>query len=268
MRIDEFPAVAFLAVTEIFDLNHHRDRVVVVDFKQVDVFTLDLGKNSLADDLLAEGRFVGRHVGHLIVRDLGVGHEVNELVGNLFGFFFGRQENALRAGARHHTIEEANRVGNHPRVEIILHAHGLAKQRLWIIERIKALGDGDLADLFEGRTVVGHVQALNQCHQRIRPAVAEHVHEVAALIFQLPLRRRAPIEGIAADQDSQIEVTAFDGVRRPSDAHDAARAAVVAVQYPIDFQAQLFRHVRRIVRTRLGRDRKSANLFFIDPGLL
>ena len=145
--------------------------------------------------------------------------------------------------------------------------HRLAKQRLRIVDRVEALRDGDLADLFQGRAVLFHVQSLNQCHQGIRPAIAKHIDEVAALIFELALRRRASIKGIAADQDRQVEMAALDGIRRAPDAHHAAGAAVIAVQHPVDFQSQLLRHVRRIVGTRLRGNRKSANLFFIEPRL-
>ena len=94
--VDEFAAVALFAVTEIFDLDHHRDRIVVVDFEQVDIFALHFGKNFLADDFHAEGSFVRQHVGDLIVNLFGVGHQINELVGNLFGFFFRSQNECIR----------------------------------------------------------------------------------------------------------------------------------------------------------------------------
>src|SRR6185503_9440417 len=55
--------------------------------------------------------------------------------------------------------------------------------------------------------------------------------------------------------------------RRPPHAHDAAGAAVVAVQHPVDFEPQLLGHVRRIIRARLRRDRESAQILLVQPGL-
>jgi hypothetical protein len=118
-----------------------------------------------------------------------------------------------------------------------LHRHGLAKQRLRIVQRIETLRHGDLADLFQRRAIISHVQSLDQRHQGIRSAVAEYIDEVAALVLELALCGRASVEGIAADQQCQIEVTALDRVGCAPDAHHAAGATVVAVQHPIDFQA-------------------------------
>src|SRR5690242_20594998 len=55
MMIDEFTALTFFAVPEVFYLDHHRDRIVIIDFEQVDIFSFDFGKNPLADDFLPEG---------------------------------------------------------------------------------------------------------------------------------------------------------------------------------------------------------------------
>jgi hypothetical protein len=52
-----------------------------------------------------------------------------------------------------------------------------------------------------------------------------------------------------------------------SHAHDAAGAAVVAVQYPVDLQSQLLGDVGRIIRTRLRRNREPAEIFFLETGL-
>ena len=198
----------------------------------------------------------------------GIGHQINQLVGKLFGFFFGSEDETFGAGARHDAIEQAHRIGDHPRVQIILHRHRLAKQRLRIVERVEALRHGDLADLLQGRAEVLHVQALDQRHQRIRPAVAVDIDEVAALILQLPLVRDAAVERIARQQQRDVEMAALDGIRRAAHRADTAGAAIVGVEHPVELESQLFRHMGRGVRTRLRRDRQAVDVFFLEPGLI
>ena len=105
MIVDEFTAFAFFAVAEVFYLDHHRDRIIIVDLEQVDVFSFDFGENPLADDFLPEGRFIGQHIGHLVMRNLRVRDEINQFVRDLLRLLFRGQEDALRARARHDTIE-------------------------------------------------------------------------------------------------------------------------------------------------------------------
>src|SRR6266536_2022143 len=73
VSLDEFASFAFLAIAEVFDLNHDGDGIVIVDFKKVDILALDSAEDALADDFHPESRFVRQHVGNLKVRLFGVG---------------------------------------------------------------------------------------------------------------------------------------------------------------------------------------------------
>src|SRR5438132_3705946 len=64
-RSDEFSSLAFLAIAEVFDLNHDRDRIVIIDFKKVDILAVHFAEDAIADHLHAESRLVGQHIGDL-----------------------------------------------------------------------------------------------------------------------------------------------------------------------------------------------------------
>ena len=88
VSLDEFASLAFLAIAEVFNLNHHGDRIVIVDFKKIDILALNFAEDPLANDLHTECRFVRQHVGDLKMRPFSVGDKINELVRDLLGLFF------------------------------------------------------------------------------------------------------------------------------------------------------------------------------------
>ena len=148
MGFDELTPFAFFAVAEVFDLDQHCNRVVVVKLKEIDLLPSNLRKEPFRDHLDSESGFIRQHVADLVLNLLGVGDQIDQLVRDLLCFFLRGEDDTFRARARHHTIEEANWIGNHPRIQIILKAHGLPQQRLWILPRVFSLRDSDFSDLF------------------------------------------------------------------------------------------------------------------------
>ena len=111
------------------------------------------------------------------------------------------------------------------------------------------------------------MEPLNQRHETVRPAVAVDIDVVGALIFQRSLMHDALVEGIAADQDRDFDMARLNGVGRAAHAGHATRPSIVSVQHPIQFQAKLLSHMRRIIGTRLGGYGEPLNIALFKPGL-
>ena len=79
-------------------------------------------------------------------------------------------EEALPARARHDAIEEAERLRDETCSEVLLHGERALHQRMGKAERIVALRDAELAEVFAGRPEMPHVVVGKKREAHVRTA--------------------------------------------------------------------------------------------------
>ncbi len=88
-------------------------------------------------------------------------------------------EEGLGAGAGHDAVEQVDRVGDRPRVEVLRHRQRHLEERIRVVQRVVALGDADAAEVLARRAVRVHVVRGDEGEDRVRPARAVRVAGVA-----------------------------------------------------------------------------------------
>ena len=149
----EIRTLSLGAETEVLDLHQGDHGIIVIGLEKVDVLWCDAR-------LIVERLAVERPAAAKLDRILGIGvvaldrgekPRVRKI--ELFRRGAPHHEEAVGAGARHDAIEEADRVGDEARVEILLEAELLAKKSQRIGKRVLPLRDTELAVILTPRAV-------------------------------------------------------------------------------------------------------------------
>ena len=178
MRADEARRLALGAEAEILDLHEADDGIVVIGLDEVDVFGPEPG-------LVVELARVERPAAAILDRivregvvpldggeDGGVG-DAERPRAVLF-----HHQAGLGAGAGHDAVEQAERLGDRPRAQILLHGERALHHRVRDGERVLALGDAEPAEILAPGAELLHVVVGQEREARIGPAGAVGVDRV------------------------------------------------------------------------------------------
>ena len=167
-----------------------------------------------------------------------------------FRALLAHHEKPFRAGARHHAVEQLQRIGDRARIQILLERQRLPEQRVRKLERVVALRDAELAEVARLDAVLAHVIGGEQREAHVRPAGAERIDRVAreaAEVRQI-LPERVDVIGVARDARHDLGVARLHGARRAAQRHHAARAAHRDVIEPARREAEMLRQADRACR--------------------
>ena len=142
-----------------------------------------------------------------------------------FGALGRGQDISLAAVGRHDAIEQAHRVGDQAGVFVIVDGHRRAQVAERVQARMIARGDGDLAQMVEGRAVFMHMAAHNHGDLAVGPhgAVGDFpVAHVAGLNAAAPMfgERRG-----RADHQREIDQSGIDRRAHAADERHGTGAA-------------------------------------------
>ena len=221
--MDEALAFAFAAEARVLERHEHGDREAIVRLHHVDVFALDAGhaERALGSDADRVVEQIWR-VGDALVREvLAEARDEHRAMPRTPRAFGGCYEQRAATEARHHDLEQLQRIGNAARLHHVVQRDRLAvEDRVGVELRVVALVDRNLRERLLAQAVTRHV-ALSD-------------HRVARSRRDQPLRnleralRRAP--GVAPQVDWERHLPALRSVRprrhhaRAQHEHRLARA--------------------------------------------
>src|SRR5579872_6211677 len=215
--LDEVERLAFLAEPVAFEPVDHRGREAVVDLRDIDVLGGEAG--ALPGQLRRAG--AAFHVageaadaaGDLEVQPLAIAGEVGRGRLEVAGALGGGQHDGDRALYRNVAIEQAERVSDHARGEIILAAQGRAVEiGVRVVLGVLALGDGQGRHLVAGLAVFFEPAGVGDRHPLPRPAKAVRRGELRraggvasrqVLVGATRVVHRAPDDGVFTDTSEQ-----------------------------------------------------------------
>ena len=171
-------------------------------------------------------------------------------------------QEGLGAGARHDAVEQVDRLGDRPRVEVLLDRQRHLEQRVRVLQRVGALGDGDAAEVLARRAVRAHVGGGDEGEDRVRPARAVRVAGVAREVREAAehLPERLDVVGVGGDAGDDVGVARLHRARGAAQRHHARGAAGRDVVEPARRQAQVLGHADGGV----GREREAADGEAVD----
>ncbi len=274
---DERAALARLAEAECLELQHDRDDEVVVGVKRGDVLDAEAGRAErlLAADLVTALGHVHQVLAALEVGQLGIADRDDGLVeAFLLGALAAHHDEPGRAVRPHHAVEQADRIGDHARVHVVVdrdrHAQLLAG--VLVHDRMVALRHRDLAEHAIVEAVFRLVGAAEQPegagwpHQAIRvgPLAAIGVAVVGAVLQHVR---------VGEEKERDLAHAVIDRRRRPHDRTRRRAAAGVDLLAEADLEPQ---HVGGGLRPeRVGgagagqaRQHEPVDLVLVDAGLV
>ena len=249
---DEIRPLAFLAEAEILKLHHDDDRIVVIGLDEIDVARLE---PSHRPELIDIERPAAAHL-HRIVRKgivpLDGRQDADERQIERLRRILAAHQERLRARARHHAVEQMDRIGDRPRRHVFVQRQLLLHHRVRNRQRVVALRDAELGEVLAPGAVAVHVILGDQRERRVGAAGAVRIDGVLgkARKRRQRLAERIDMIGIGGDAGDDLGVAGLHRARRAAQRHDAARAAKRNVIEPARRQAEMLGQPDRGVRRR------------------
>ena len=172
----------------------------------------------------------------------------------------------LRAGARHHTVEQMDRIGDRPRRHVFVQGQLLLHHRVRDRQRVVALRDAELAEILAPRAIAVHVILGDQRERRVGAAGAVRIDSVLGKARERRQRLAEGIDmiGVPGDAGDDLGIAGLHRARRAPQRHDAARAAERNVIEPARRQAKMLGQTDRGVwPNREARHREAVD---VRPG--
>jgi hypothetical protein len=120
-----------------------------------------------------------------------------------------------------------DRLGDRPRVEVLLERERRLEERARIRERVGALRDGDAAEVLARRAVRPHVGRGDEREDRVRPARSVRVARVAREVREAAehLPERLDVVRVGRDAGDDVGVARLHRARGAAQRHHARGAA-------------------------------------------
>ena len=172
-------AFALGAEAEVLELHHHDDGVVVIGLDEVDVGRRD---TRLRVQLVTVGPPAATHH-HRVLRigvvalDAGVHQHMRQA--EVTRPVLAHHEEGLGAGARHHAIEQVDRVRDRLGRHVLGKRQRLLEQGVRVLQGVVALRDRDAAEVVTRGAIGAHVVRGDEREDRVRPARAIRIGGVA-----------------------------------------------------------------------------------------
>ena len=182
-----------------------------------------------------------------------------------------RHHQRAAAVAHHAAVETMQRVGDHRRVEHVLHRHHLAQHRVRVVLRVVGGGDLDPRQLLAGRAELVHVAHRHHGVHVDRGAAVGNLEcrigrrgaVVARLRAARALRARPPGERDQRD----VAAAGGDGLRRMRDVHEVGGAAGLRGVHVAHLEPQVVEHRQRTQPRRVAGAEVAVDLLAVEPGV-
>ena len=172
VRADEVRPLALLAEAEVLELHHDDHRIVVVGLDEIDVARLEPGHRPELVDIERPAAAHLHRIGRKGVVPLDGRQDADERQVERLRRILAAHQERLGAGARHHAVEQMDRIGDRPRRHVFVQRQRLLHQRVRDRQRVVALGDAELAEVLARGAIAVHVVRGDQRERRVGAAGA------------------------------------------------------------------------------------------------
>jgi hypothetical protein len=107
------------------------------------------------------------------------------------------------------------RLGDRPRLEVLLQRQRLLEERLRVFQRVGALRDAELAEVLPRSAVKAHVVGGEEGEARVRPPGAVRIDRVARELAEVREReaKRIHVVGVAGEAGDNLGIAGLHGAR-------------------------------------------------------